>query len=158
MPDSLDDRAAGYGLKLGRGALLTALLVSSLLSGSLAVAQTSGSTASNGAATQVTVHAKSLSVVPGALVCPDIATVQWMFRLYVYHWEDTAQDAVTHGQSELLRGQATPLPELAAYGCALIPAGTPMQLTRGNVVPVVTATGPDGNQVHGVTLPNMIAR
>jgi hypothetical protein len=105
----------------------------------------------------VAVIARGVSVVPGAIVCPSYAVVSQMFHLYTSAWEDAAQDAVTNGQSRLLRGQSKPTPNLRAYGCALIPPGTPMTLDTGNVVPVVTAKLKNGTIIKGVTLPAMIA-
>jgi len=105
----------------------------------------------------VAVSAQGVSVVPGAIICPNYDTVKMMFDLYVAHWTDTQQDALTHGQSRLLRGDPTPPPDLKFYGCALLPPGTPMMLERGNIVPVVTATLSDGTSIRGVTLAAMIA-
>ena len=105
----------------------------------------------------IAVTARGVSVVPGAIICPNHDTVSLMFDLYVAHWTDTQQDALTHGQSRLLRGDPTPAPDLKFYGCALLPPGTRMTLERGNIVPVVTATLPDGTSIRGVTLAAMIA-
>jgi hypothetical protein len=105
----------------------------------------------------VAVSAQGVSVVPGAIICPNYDTVKMMFDLYVAHWTDTQQDALTHGQSRLLRGDPTPPPDLKFYGCALLPPGSPMMLERGNIVPVVTATLFDGTSIRGVTLAAMIA-
>ncbi len=105
----------------------------------------------------IAVTARGVSVVPGAIVCPNHDTVSLVFDLYVAHWTDTQQDALTHGQSRLLRGEPTSAPDLKFYGCALLPPGTPMKLERGNIVPVVTATLPDGTTIRGVTLAAMIA-
>jgi hypothetical protein len=105
----------------------------------------------------VSVVARGASVVPYAIVCPNSDTVSLMFDLYVAHWTDARQDALTNGQSRLLHGQPTPEPDLKLYGCALLPPGTPMMLERGNIVPVVTATLPNGTTIRGVTLAAMIA-
>jgi hypothetical protein len=105
----------------------------------------------------VAVTARGVSVVPGAIVCPSHDAVSLMFDLYVSHWEDAAQDAMTNHQSRLVRGQPTPVPNLKAHGCALLPPGTPMTLDSRSVVPVVTAKLPNGTTVKGVTLPAMIA-
>jgi uncharacterized protein len=105
----------------------------------------------------VAVTAQGVSVVPGAIICPNHDTVSLMFDLYAARWADTQQDVLTHGQSRLVRGEPSPAPDLKIYGCALLPPGTSMMLERGNIVPVVTATLPDGTQVRGVTLTAMIA-
>lgn len=104
----------------------------------------------------VAVIARGVSVVPGAIVCPSYAAVSRMFDLYTSHWEDAMQDRMTNGQSRLIRGEAAPTPDLGSYGCALIPAGTPMMSKNGSVVPVVTAKLPNGKTISGVTLPAMI--
>ncbi|HEY5210517.1 MAG TPA: tetratricopeptide repeat protein [Stellaceae bacterium] len=105
----------------------------------------------------IAVTARGVSVVPGAIVCPSHDTVSLIFDLYVAHWTDTQQDALTNGQSRLLRGKPAPAPDLKFYGCALLPPGTPMLLERGNIVPVVIATLLDGTTIRGVTLASMIA-
>jgi TPR repeat protein len=104
----------------------------------------------------VTVKAVKLPVVPGAVVCADHDTVALMYDLYSAHWSDTMQDKITNGQSQLIRGKATPAPDLEAHGCSLFPAGTPMTLERGNIVPVVSVKLPNGRVVRGVTLQAMI--
>jgi len=78
-----------------------------------------------------------------------------MFDLYVSHWEDVTQNAMTNGQSRLIRGQGAPAPDLKSYGCALVPPGTPMTLDTRNVVPVVTAKLPNGTTIKGVTFEAM---
>src|ERR1700733_4120858 len=103
-----------------------------------------------------TVIARGLSVVPGAIICSDYATVAAIFQLYTTHWEETVQDKLTHGDSRLLRGAAMPLPDLQAYGCTLLTPGTPMTLARKTPVPVVIVTTSDGETIKGVTMPGMI--
>jgi TPR repeat protein len=104
----------------------------------------------------VAVTARGVSVVPGAIVCPSYEAVSMMFDLYAAHWEDTTQDAMTNGQSRLIRGEPAPAPDLKSRGCTLLPSGTPMMLERGSVVPVVTAKLANGKTIRGVTLPAMI--
>ena len=94
--------------------------------------------------------------MPGAIVCPDYNTVRSMFDRYVAHWTDLQQDALTNGQTRLLRGQPTSAPDLGVYGCAVVSPGTPMILEDGNVIPVVMAKLADGTTIRGVTLPAMI--
>jgi hypothetical protein len=104
-----------------------------------------------------TVSARALGVVPGALVCPDHSTLTIVFRLYAIRWEQTMQDKLTKGESRLLRGPATPLPDVETFGCTLIPPGTPMTLERKTPVPVVVVKTASGEAARGVTLPGMIA-
>jgi hypothetical protein len=104
----------------------------------------------------VPVIARGAGVVPGAIVCPDFQTVSTVFHQYSDYWEDAQQDAMTHGQSRLLRGEPTPRPDFALYDCALVVSGTPMRMEVGNIVPLVTAQLPDGSTIKGVTLPPMI--
>lgn len=98
-----------------------------------------------------TLIARSTGVVPGTIVCPDLQTVAVMFRLSAGHWEEKSQDAVTRGQSELLRGKAVPAPDLASFGCALIAPGTAMTLEAEKPVPIVSVRLPDGTIFRGVT-------
>jgi hypothetical protein len=93
----------------------------------------------------------ALNVIPGAIVCPDYSTVGLVSYLYRRHWDDVIADNVTRGQSKLYRGEAQPAPNLKFYGCTLVPPNTPMELERGNLVPVVKASLPDGTTVRGVT-------
>jgi len=104
------------------------------------------------------VYARAIPTVPGAVICRDHRTVELMIDWYRSHFEDKLQDALTKGQSRLIRGEPTSKPPLESYGCALAPAGTPLKLEIGNVVPVVTATLPDGSTVRGVTDPGLITR
>jgi hypothetical protein len=102
--------------------------------------------------------ARGVSVVPGAIVCPSHDAVSLMFNQYAAHWEDTMQDAMTKGQSRLIRGQPAPAPDFESYGCALLPPGTPIMLETGNAVPVVTAKLPNGTIIRGVTFPDMVVQ
>ena len=102
----------------------------------------------------VAVVARGLSVVPGALLCPNYNTTSKVFNLYTSHAEDAMQDAVTNNQSRLLR-EPMPKPNLKAYGCVLVPPGTSMTLDTHNVVPVVTVKLAKGVSAKGVTLPDM---
>jgi len=68
------------------------------------------------------VKAVQLPVVPGAIVCADHDTVALMYDLYSAHSTDTMQDKLAKGQSQLLRGEATPASNLGTYGCSLFPA------------------------------------
>lgn len=98
---------------------------------------------------------RGLSVVPGAIVCPDYNTTSLMFDLYVHAWEDQMQDQFTHGQAELIRGKAASLPHLAAYRCSMIPPGTQVEVETGNSVPVIDMRA--GNALlRVVTLPGML--
>jgi hypothetical protein len=100
--------------------------------------------------------ARGVSVVPGAIVCPDHNTVALAFDQYAQSWEEHFQDAVTKGQSELLRGKATNNPQLRAYDCVLLSPGTPLMRAPKTIVPVVWAKLADG-WVKGVTLEAMVA-
>jgi hypothetical protein len=101
------------------------------------------------------VIARALGAVPGALICPDHRALTQVWRRYSRHWEETQQDILTKGQSRLLTGPPRAAPDLGAWGCLLVPPGTPMQLEARAVVPVVTAPGPDGRPFRGVTLNEM---
>jgi hypothetical protein len=102
--------------------------------------------------------AQGVGIVPGAIVCADLRTVDFMYSLYKSHWSDAMQDAVTNGQSKLIRGESTAVPDPKRYGCTLLPPGTHLTVEIGNMVPVVTARLADGKVVRGVTYPQMIQR
>jgi hypothetical protein len=104
------------------------------------------------------VTARGAGIVPGAIICPDLATVTMMLRLSAQHWEQTAQDAATQGQSELIRGKALPAPDLAAFGCALIPSGAPMTVESEQPIPIVSAKLSNGAVIRGVTFSYMFGR
>jgi TPR repeat protein len=114
-------------------------------------AQPSAGTSS--AATRVL--ARGAGVVPGAIICPDMQTWRFVFRQYGQHWTEDFQDTLTRGQSKLLRGDAVPSPDLDAYGCALVSAGSPMILEANEIVPIVSALLPNGRSIRGVTIPAM---
>lgn len=105
--------------------------------------------------------AKSLTAAPGAIVCPDFASVRLLFGLYKNYWEDSMQDTMTNGQSRILRGPSAPAPDPALYGCSLLKPGTPVEARNGegllNGIPMVTAKLQDGTMIHGVTIPNMLS-
>lgn len=101
--------------------------------------------------------AQGMSMVPGAIVCPNYELFNLAFDLYGIYWQESLQDAMTSGQARLLRG--TPMaPRLEKYGCALVPAGTALTLELGNVVPVVTVESPRGKVIRGVTHEAMVRR
>jgi hypothetical protein len=63
--------------------------------------------------------------VPGAVVCGDIATVEGVVQWFFNHWSDSMQDAMTNGQSQLLRESTqSPAPYLKSLGCTVVPEGT----------------------------------
>lgn len=106
----------------------------------------------------IAVVARGISVVPGAIICKDYATVQTLFSHYTTHWTETMQDRATQGQSELLRGRALSEPDPTAYGCVLVPQGRPMLLRPNGIVPVVTVTTDSGTEYTGVTMQPMVVR
>lgn len=95
---------------------------------------------------------------PGAIVCADHNTVLLMVDRLRWSNADALQDRLMRGQASLIRGPNAAPPDLAAYGCALVPDGTPMQIEEGNLVPFVNAVLPDGRRVRGVTLIYMMKR
>jgi TPR repeat protein len=102
------------------------------------------------------VLARGAGVVPGAIICPDMQTWRFVFRQYGEHWTEDYQDTLTRGESKLLRGDAVPGPDLEAYGCALVSAGSPMILENNEIVPIVSAVLPHGTSIRGVTIPAML--
>ncbi len=101
------------------------------------------------------VVANGVSVVPGAIVCADLKTVEFIFHWYTEQWRDDFNNQATNGQSVLVEGKPTSAPDLQRYGCNLIHNGTSMTMEVGNVVSVVTAKLPNGKIIKGVTLPSM---
>ncbi len=96
------------------------------------------------------------TVVPGALVCPDLPTTELMWDWFNQSYIDRAQAAAAGGDAALLYGSPTRDPPLQRYGCVLVAPGSVMQLERGHQVPVVTVTLPNEHSVRGVTFPSMI--
>jgi hypothetical protein len=98
-----------------------------------------------------------VSVVPGAIVCPDFPTVQLMFDWYTTHWSDVFRDQVTHGQSSELGGPPLSEPPFESYGCTLVPNGTAVTMTLipGKLFPTITGQLPSGRAFSGVTFSSM---
>jgi hypothetical protein len=103
----------------------------------------------------VAVLAHAVGVIPGALVCSNMNTLQTLSHLYAMSWEETMASKFTHGQSTLIEGDPAPAPDPEDYGCKLFMMGTPMFLEHGNVVPVVRAQLPNGDVFRGVTMDQM---
>jgi prophage tail gpP-like protein len=104
--------------------------------------------------------ARGMDLVDGAVVCPSMDEATWMFG-----WINKARHARKSLSPELRRQAALvngfdygAEPRPSDYGCALVPAGTPLEVEAGNYVPIVSGVLPDGKKFKGVTIPNMIAR
>ena len=98
-----------------------------------------------------------VGVVPGAVVCQDLATVRLVSSLYADYWTDAMQDAMTHGASRLIRGPSVSAPDLPHYWCSLLKAGTPVHVER--IMPGIlriSAKSTDGRFVRGITQEDMI--
>jgi hypothetical protein len=98
-----------------------------------------------------------VSVVPGAIVCPDFPTVRLMFDWYTTHWSDVRRDQLTHGQSSELNGPPLSEPPFENYGCTLVPSGTAVTMTQmpRKLFPTITGLLPSGRAFNGVTLQGM---
>jgi hypothetical protein len=103
----------------------------------------------------IAVVANGVGVIPGALVCANMNTLQMLSALYAQAWEVNLRAKLTHGQSSLIEGDPTSAPDPEEYGCELFSPGTPMLLEHGNVVPVVRALRPNGEIFRGVTIDQM---
>lgn len=101
-----------------------------------------------------TVLARGLRAAPGAIVCSDFKTAQMLWRQFNKHWEESFQDQVTKGYSQQLRGSASTAPQVEAFGCVLLPEGSPMSLETERPFPVVSFES-SGSVVRGITLPGM---
>lgn len=101
-------------------------------------------------------YAKGVSVVQGAIICPNANVTSALFQLYTTAWSEQFQDRLEGKQAQMVRGKAMTDPDPAEYGCTLLAPGTPMLLDRNiTVVPVVTAKLPNGASIKGVTLSDM---
>jgi hypothetical protein len=94
----------------------------------------------------------------GAIVCPDYDRVGIIWSLYGESVQEHMLAAATKGQSELLHGKAYMGPNVKAFGCEIVPAGTPVLWERDNIVPVISGTLPNGNQFRGVTMHQMVTK
>jgi hypothetical protein len=105
----------------------------------------------------IPIFARGVSVVPGAIVCPNLPALQLTFSLYTESWSENMSDKMTHGQSRLVDGNPIPSPNFEYYGCALIPSGTQMLfVTESGVGPIVRSKLPNGKTIRGLTLESMI--
>lgn len=99
--------------------------------------------------------AKGLNEFPGALVCPDFDAERLMFDWINQAFEEHFQDVITGGRSEILH-QSPGGPNLALHGCAIIPAGTAIDINAGmGRIPIVRAIV-NGQIIEGVTLADMV--
>ena len=104
-------------------------------------------------ANTMAVVARGVSVVPGAIVCPDFPTLKLMFSLYTEWWSENAQNRLTNGLSSAIDGPPASTPDFEGNGCVLLPSGTPMRLEHSGTV---NAKLSDGRTISGVTLPSMV--
>ena len=102
-------------------------------------------------------YLQGVGVVPGAIVCPDYPTTEFMFHWYNRHDEETFQDMVLKGGWSEIHGKPTPSPPFERYGCVLAPNGTTVMMVRpkGKMVPTITGKLPSGKTFKGITLPSM---
>lgn len=104
--------------------------------------------------------ARGIDLVDGAIVCSSYDLAEFM-----YGQINTARHARRSLPPELRRQAALvngydngAEPRLSDYGCVMVPTGTKLSLQKGNIVPIVSGTLPDGRKFTGVTLPPMIER
>jgi hypothetical protein len=96
--------------------------------------------------------------VPGTIICPDYRTVEILISWYKTNRPNRLLREDVAPESLLMNWPSTSEPNFKGSGCALLAPGTPMILERGNTVPVVSATLPDGTTIRGVTDQSMIGR
>jgi hypothetical protein len=101
--------------------------------------------------TRKSVMARGAGVVPGAIICSDLETVNLLFKLYSQAWGEQRQDEMAKGAFRRISGPPMAYPNFAAFGCALVPPGTRMKVETERPVPLVSVTLPDGTMVRGVT-------
>jgi hypothetical protein len=115
----------------------------------------------------ITVHAKSpivpgmlppgaVNPIPGALLCHSFDEVETAERLITAAPWRKFQDRITGGAVTLQEG-AAPNYTPEAFGCRLVPAGTPMKYRAVMGIPTVSIQVSEG-WIAGVTSPDMIAR
>jgi len=95
-------------------------------------------------------------VVDGAIICPDLATVDLATDQAVAAAGDRTLSVLSQGKSERIQ-RAMPQPDLATLGCAFVPAGTPVLIEETNPVPLVQVEI-NGSPFRGVTHPAMVGR
>jgi hypothetical protein len=105
--------------------------------------------------TPITVTAKGVGPVPGAVVCRNMARVSEIVDLYAESMEERMQAAFTGGASSSVNGSPLKVPDLQRYGCALAKPGTMMTLESEGVAPVVRFKTEKGRVFRGVTQSNM---
>jgi TonB family protein len=144
--------------------LVVALIILSLVpAGKLLKAQSRSATSSKPSGKppstpfQPNAVSVGVGVVPGAIVCQDLATVGLVYSLYANYWTDAMQDAMTHGTSRLIRGPSVSPPNPPYYKCFLLKRGALVQVER--IMPGIlriTAKSADGRFIRGVTQENMV--
>jgi hypothetical protein len=92
----------------------------------------------------------------GAMVCPDVPTVQFMIQAITHYRGDLFKQQLLGRDSQYLY-QPSPEPNLALYGCTIVPSGTRVFVERFVIqfVPLVS-TEVNGVTIKGVTLSNML--
>ncbi|MEM5419638.1 hypothetical protein [Paraburkholderia ferrariae] len=104
--------------------------------------------------------AKGMDLVDGAIVCRSYDLAAWLYgQMNVARHAARTLSPEQRRQRELITGDdigQEPRPE--DWGCAFVPAGTPLAVEPGNSVPVVSGALADGRRFEGVTLPTMIQR
>ena len=106
------------------------------------------------------VYAKAgVGFVPGAVVCRDFDTVSAMMEMISQHELQKRAAAVSPSyarDSQLLHGGIAPEPDLAAFGCVLVPPGGRMRLDHWGPIPQVTVPLEGGGSLSGVTSTAMV--
>ncbi len=102
------------------------------------------------------VFAQGVSVVPGAIVCPDHPTAVYIFERLTTNYIESRYGEHWNEQARLIRGWRSRMPVLRDYGCHLIPHGTEMTLDLQYRIPVVEILTPEGRIIRGVTFSSMI--
>ncbi len=98
--------------------------------------------------------------VPGAMVCPDLQTVDLMSNWMQQNSTEALEDKLFKGQASMMR---RPLPPVATYltksGCVLVPSGEPLTVLSWNgPYPVIEVPLSNNRKVRGTTYPNMFVR
>lgn len=109
---------------------------------------------------QTTAAAQGFDLVDGAIVCDSLDVANYISgQINIARHARQSLPADLRRQAALVNGHDVGQePRLAEYGCVLVPAGTPLTVAPGNLVPVVSGKLPNGRRFSGVTLPAMVGR
>jgi hypothetical protein len=90
-----------------------------------------------------------VSLIPGAIVCPNLALLSTVSQRYINRAIGQLGDRLTGGQLRAYDGVPLPVPEVRLYGCALVDLGLPVVAEARMGTSRVMALLPSGEVVRG---------